>query len=87
MAVHTSGRGCEVRIDCSGNAAASESAVRNTRTSGSCVFVGEGGTVTLSVSELLIHKQLTVHGSWVSSTTCGNCSRNSRPRTCTPSRS
>ena len=67
VAVHTSGRGCEVRIDCSGNAAASESAVRNTRTSGSCVFVGEGGTVTLSVSELLIHKQLTVHGSWVSS--------------------
>jgi threonine dehydrogenase-like Zn-dependent dehydrogenase len=66
VAVHTSGHGCEVRFDCSGNAAASESAVR-TRTSGSCVFVGEGGTVTLSVSELLIHKQLTVHGSWVSS--------------------
>ncbi len=69
VAEHTSGRGCEVTIDCSGSAAAREAAVRNTRTWGSCVFVGEGGSVTLPVSELLIHKQLTLHGSWVSSVT------------------
>eukprot|EP00730_Choanoeca_flexa_P003485 TRINITY_DN11420_c0_g2_i4.p4 TRINITY_DN11420_c0_g2~~TRINITY_DN11420_c0_g2_i4.p4 ORF type:complete len:102 (+),score=17.51 TRINITY_DN11420_c0_g2_i4:1037-1342(+) len=31
------------------------------------VFVGEGGTVEFAVSPLLIHKQLTLHGSWVTS--------------------
>jgi threonine dehydrogenase-like Zn-dependent dehydrogenase len=31
------------------------------------VYVGEGGTVEFQPSPLLIHKQLTLHGSWVCS--------------------
>jgi threonine dehydrogenase-like Zn-dependent dehydrogenase len=34
---------------------------------GRVVFVGEGGTVEFAPSPLLIHKQLTLHGSWVCS--------------------
>ena len=63
----TSGAGCEVSIDCSGNATAREAALRNTRAWGRCVFVGEGGTVTFAVSDLLIHRQVSLHGSWVTS--------------------
>jgi threonine dehydrogenase-like Zn-dependent dehydrogenase len=32
---------------------------------GRVVFVGEGGTVTFEPSPLLLHKQLTLMGSWV----------------------
>jgi len=67
VASATAGRGCEVAIDCSGNPQARESALRNTRAWGRCVFVGEGGTVTFAVSDLLIHKQIRLHGSWVTS--------------------
>ncbi len=63
----TAGAGCEVAIDCSGNPAAREAALRNTRIWGRCVFVGEGGTVSFAVSELLIHRQVSLHGSWVTS--------------------
>jgi threonine dehydrogenase-like Zn-dependent dehydrogenase len=63
----TGGLGCEVTIDCSGNAAARETALRHTRAWGRCVYVGEGGTVTFAVSDLLIHKQIRLHGSWVTS--------------------
>jgi threonine dehydrogenase-like Zn-dependent dehydrogenase len=63
----TGGRGCEVSVDCSGNAAARESALRNTRSWGRCVLVGEGGRIDFAVSELLIHKQVALHGSWVTS--------------------
>jgi threonine dehydrogenase-like Zn-dependent dehydrogenase len=31
------------------------------------VFVGEGGRVDFEVSRLLIHRQITLHGSWVTS--------------------
>jgi threonine dehydrogenase-like Zn-dependent dehydrogenase len=67
VAAATGGAGCEVAIDCSGSAAARESALRNTRGWGRCVFVGEGGTVSFDVSNLLIHKQIRLHGSWVTS--------------------
>ncbi|GAA0807613.1 zinc-dependent alcohol dehydrogenase family protein [Spirilliplanes yamanashiensis] len=63
----TGGRGAEASIDCSGSAAARELALANTRTWGRCAFVGEGGTVSFAVSELLIHKQITLYGSWVTS--------------------
>ncbi|MQA78776.1 MAG: alcohol dehydrogenase catalytic domain-containing protein [Streptosporangiales bacterium] len=63
----TGGLGCEVAVDCSGSAHAREDALRNTRAWGRCVFVGEGGTVTFAVSDLLIHKQIRLHGSWVTS--------------------
>lgn len=63
----TDGRGCEASIDCSGNGAARVFALRNTRTWGRCAFVGEGGDISFAVSELLIHRQITLHGSWVTS--------------------
>jgi threonine dehydrogenase-like Zn-dependent dehydrogenase len=63
----TGGRGCEASIDCSGNGVARVFALENTRTWGRCAFVGEGGQITFPVSELLIHKQITLHGSWVTS--------------------
>ena len=63
----TGGRGCEATIDCSGSAAGRELALRSTRTWGRCAFVGEGGDVTFAVSELLIHRQVSLHGSWVTS--------------------
>lgn len=60
--------GADVAIDCSGVGAGQHSAIANTRRWGRVVLVGEGGQLSLDVSEMLIHKQLTVHGSWVSST-------------------
>jgi threonine dehydrogenase-like Zn-dependent dehydrogenase len=63
----TDGAGCEATVDCSGSAAGRLLALRSTRTWGRCGFVGEGGQVTVDVSELLIHRQVTLHGSWVTS--------------------
>ena len=63
----TGGQGCEASIDCSGSGAARVFALENTRTWGRCAFVGEGGQITFAVSELLIHKQITLYGSWVTS--------------------
>jgi threonine dehydrogenase-like Zn-dependent dehydrogenase len=63
----TAGRGCAASIDCSGSGAARLFALTHTRTWGRCAFVGEGGQITFPVSELLIHKQITLHGSWVTS--------------------
>jgi threonine dehydrogenase-like Zn-dependent dehydrogenase len=63
----TDGQGCEASVDCSGSAAARLLALRSTRTWGRCAFVGEGGHVTLDVSQELIHRQITLHGSWVTS--------------------
>jgi threonine dehydrogenase-like Zn-dependent dehydrogenase len=63
----TDGRGCEASIDCSGSGAARVLALEHTRTWGRCAFVGEGGQITFAVSELLIHKQITLYGSWVTS--------------------
>ena len=63
----TGGRGCEASIDCSGSAAARLLALQNTRIWGRCAFVGEGGQISFPVSELLIHKQITLYGSWVTS--------------------
>jgi threonine dehydrogenase-like Zn-dependent dehydrogenase len=63
----TSGHGFEVAIDCSGNADARHLCLEAARTWGRLVFVGEGGTVSFEPSPLLLHKQLTLHGSWVCS--------------------
>lgn len=61
------GRGFTAVVDCSGNAAARHLALSNTAAWGRCAFVGEGGDVAFDVSQLLIHKQITLHGSWVTS--------------------
>jgi len=63
----TGGRGCEVTIDCSAAPSARLLALRCTRQWGRCVYVGEGNDVTFDVSPLLIHPQITLYGSWVTS--------------------
>ena len=63
----TGGKGCEVSIDCSGAAPARLLALQGTRQWGRCGFVGEGGTVEFDVSPFLIHEQITLFGSWVTS--------------------
>ncbi|MGE0299733.1 zinc-dependent alcohol dehydrogenase family protein [Pseudonocardia sp.] len=67
IAALTGGEGCDAAIDCSGAPAARLLALETLRRWGRCCFVGEGGTVSFAVSELLIHKQATLHGSWVTS--------------------
>ncbi len=62
------GGGAEVAVDCSGNGRGQLTALRHTRRWGRAALVGEGGQLTVDVSEVLIHRQLTVHGSWVTST-------------------
>lgn len=63
----TAGRGCEASIDCSGSSAARAFALEHTRTWGRCAFVGDGGRAAFAVSGLLIRKQITLHGAWVTS--------------------
>jgi threonine dehydrogenase-like Zn-dependent dehydrogenase len=67
IAALTGGHGCEASIDCSGAASARHLALQATREWGRCAFVGEGGQVQFDVSKLLIHKQITLFGSWVTS--------------------
>ncbi|HEX8969812.1 MAG TPA: zinc-binding dehydrogenase [Chloroflexota bacterium] len=59
------GHGVEVAIDCSGSGAGRVLCLEAARRWGRVVFVGEGGSVTFEPSPLLLHKQLTLHGSWV----------------------
>ena len=63
----TRGKGCEISIDCSGAAPARKLALEGTRQWGRCAFVGEGSDVRFDVSPTLIHKQITLYGSWVTS--------------------
>jgi len=60
--------GVEVSVDCSGAGVAQALAVDSTARWGRVVLVGEGGQLSLDVSPQLIHRQLTVYGSWVTST-------------------
>ncbi|HVC79776.1 MAG TPA: zinc-binding dehydrogenase [Chloroflexota bacterium] len=61
----TRGHCFEVAIDCSGNADARRLCLELAREWGRVVYIGEGGTVSFAPSPLLIHKQLTLYGSWV----------------------
>ncbi|HVF73791.1 MAG TPA: zinc-binding dehydrogenase [Acidimicrobiales bacterium] len=63
----TAGEGCEVSIDCSGAPSARATALAATRRWGRCAFVGEGNRLDIDVSYALIHPQITVFGSWVTS--------------------
>ncbi len=63
----TDGLGCEVTIDCSAAPSARLLALKCTRQWGRCVYVGEGSKVEFDVSPLLIHPQITLYGSWVTS--------------------
>jgi threonine dehydrogenase-like Zn-dependent dehydrogenase len=63
----TAGLGCEVTVDCSGSAAGLALALAGARRWGRCVLVGEGGRLEVDASPVLIHRQLTLLGSWVTS--------------------
>lgn len=63
----TGGLGCESSLDCSGHTLGRQLAIRGTRQWGRCAFVGEGGTVEFNPSPDIIHNQITVYGSWVTS--------------------
>lgn len=54
-------------VDASGAASGRLLAVRALRSWGRCAFLGEGGDITLDVSADLLHKQVTLTGSWVTS--------------------
>ena len=61
----TGDKGCERTVDCSGHTEGRQLAIRATRDWGKCVFLGEGGTVEFNPSPDMIHKQISLHGSWV----------------------
>jgi threonine dehydrogenase-like Zn-dependent dehydrogenase len=63
----TGGHGCEVSVDASGSPQARVTALEGTRRWGRAVMVGEGNRLDIDVSHTLIHPQLTVLGSWVTS--------------------
>jgi threonine dehydrogenase-like Zn-dependent dehydrogenase len=60
----THGEGAEATLDCTGQATARVNAVRSAQMWGRVCFVGEGNTTTFEVSPEIIHKQLTIYGSW-----------------------
>ena len=60
----TDGRGTDLSLDCSGVASARRAAVKCVRTWGKAAFVGEGGDVTLDVSNDMLRRQVTVIASW-----------------------
>jgi threonine dehydrogenase-like Zn-dependent dehydrogenase len=60
----THGEGADATLDCTGNAVARAQTVRSARVFGRACFVGEGGSVTLEPSQDIIHRHLTLYGSW-----------------------
>lgn len=63
----TAGRGCSVAVDCSGSAGGRRVAIENVAEWGRVGLVGEGGTLETEVSDSLLHKQVTIYASWVTS--------------------
>jgi len=63
----TGGQRCDVAVDCSGTADGRRAAILGTRRYGRVVLVGEGGRLEVDASPTLIHGQITLHGSWVTS--------------------
>lgn len=60
----THGLGTGLALEASGAASARRQAVQSIRTWGKVCFVGEGGDITLDVSNDLLRKQATLLGSW-----------------------
>ncbi|WP_460752308.1 zinc-dependent alcohol dehydrogenase family protein [Nocardiopsis oceani] len=63
----TGGRGAATVIDCSGSRLGRSLALENAAEWGRVSLVGEGGTLDTEVSDTLLHKQLTLYASWVTS--------------------
>ncbi len=60
----TNGEGADATLDATGIPQARINAVDSARYWGRVCFVGEGNTTTFDVSAQIIHKQLTIYGSW-----------------------
>lgn len=60
----TGGRGADKAIDCTGVAQAQRLLIDSVRRRGQVAFVGEGGALEIQVSQEMIRKGLTLHGSW-----------------------
>ncbi|MYD99722.1 MAG: zinc-binding dehydrogenase, partial [Alphaproteobacteria bacterium] len=60
----TDGEGAQKSLDCSSSPEARRDAVRCVRSWGTACFVGEGGDVTIDVSNDMLRRQVTVVGSW-----------------------
>jgi 2-desacetyl-2-hydroxyethyl bacteriochlorophyllide A dehydrogenase len=60
----THGDGADATLDATGIPQARLNAVDSARLWGKVCFVGEGNTTTFDVSPQIIHKQLTIYGSW-----------------------
>jgi threonine dehydrogenase-like Zn-dependent dehydrogenase len=63
----THGEGAHLTIDYSGSAPGRLAALDSARVWGRSVFVGERNLTTIDPSPQILHKQLTLHGSWVCS--------------------
>ena len=64
----TVGEGAEATLDCTGNSEARANCTKAARAWGRACFVGERGTATFDMTPDVIHKQLTMYGSWTFST-------------------
>lgn len=72
----TGGQGADATLDATGVPEARVNAVRCARVFGRACLVGEGNTTTFDVSPQIIHKQLTIYGSWTFSTVgMADCAR------------
>jgi threonine dehydrogenase-like Zn-dependent dehydrogenase len=60
----TQGNGADATLDATGLPGPRNDAVDAARPWGRVCFVGEGGATTFDISRQIIHKQLTLHGSW-----------------------
>ena len=63
----TGGVGCQVAVDCSGSTPGRSTAVEAAAEWGRVGLLGEGGRLETEVSDTLLHKQLTLTASWVTS--------------------
>jgi threonine dehydrogenase-like Zn-dependent dehydrogenase len=63
----TRGKGCEVAVDCSGSMPGRLAALTGAAEWGRVSLLGEGGRLEAEVSDLMLHKQLTIFASWVTS--------------------
>jgi threonine dehydrogenase-like Zn-dependent dehydrogenase len=64
----THGEGADATLDCTGDPEARANCARAARPWGRACFVGEHGTATFDMTPDVIHKQLTMYGSWTFST-------------------
>jgi threonine dehydrogenase-like Zn-dependent dehydrogenase len=67
LAELTSGVGAQAVIDCSGSQAGRSVAIQSVAEWGRVSLVGEGGNLETEVSDALLHKQVTLYASWVTS--------------------